>query len=124
LKTAGITASVNTDSSGGQELAFSSNTTAFQVEAGDQMANALMGNLSSNPSTAQGLAVATTVTGAATAATGTAFRPTGVTVQISGAGLASPVNITLTGDTTVTTALADLQVSGAAAPPCRRPALR
>ena len=47
LKAAGITASVNSDASGGQELAFSSNTTAFQVQAGDRMANALMGNLSS-----------------------------------------------------------------------------
>ncbi|MGA3042646.1 MAG: hypothetical protein ABSF54_17865, partial [Bryobacteraceae bacterium] len=114
LKTAGITASVNNDTSGGQELAFSSNTTAFQVEAGDQMSNALMGNLSTNPSTAaQGLAVATTVTGAATAGVG-AFSPTGVTVQISGASLASPVNITLTGDTTMTTALAGLKSQVAA----------
>ena len=117
LKTAGITASVNTDTSGGQELAFSSNTTAFQVEAGDQMSNALMGNLSTNPTTAaQGLAVATTVTGAATAGMG-AFNPTGVTVQISGASLASPVKLTLTGDTTMTEALNGLksQVAGNAA---------
>ncbi|MGA2574954.1 MAG: flagellin [Bryobacteraceae bacterium] len=107
LQTAGITASVNTDSNNGQELAFSSATSAFQVEAGDQMANALMGNLSSGST---GVAVATTVTGAATAATGTTFAPTGVTVQISGAGLAGPVNLTFaTADNTVNSAISDLQ---------------
>jgi flagellin len=110
LKTAGIAASVNTDATGAQELAFSSNTTAFQVEAGDQMANALMGNLSTNPTTAaQGLPIATTVTGAATAAPG-AFAYNGVTVQISGAGLASPQTITFTSaQNTMGTALSYLQ---------------
>jgi len=46
LKSAGIVASVSTDGNGGQELSFSSSTSAFQVQAGDQMANALMGNFS------------------------------------------------------------------------------
>jgi flagellin len=50
------------------------------------------------------------VTGAATAATGTTFAPTGVTVQISGAGLAGPVNLTFaTADNTVNSAISDLQ---------------
>ena len=44
FKNANITASVNTDSTGKQQLTFSSSSTAFQVQAGDQMANALMGN--------------------------------------------------------------------------------
>jgi flagellin len=91
LKSAGVTASVNTDSNNGQELAFSSSTSAFQVQAGDQMANALMGNFSAGST---GTAVATSVTGGSAATTGTAFTPTGVTVQISGAGLASPVSLT------------------------------
>jgi len=47
FKSAGIIASVNTDANGGQQLAFTSSTTAFQVQAGDRMANALMGNFSS-----------------------------------------------------------------------------
>ncbi len=44
FKNANITASVLTDSQGREQLSFSSSSTAFQVTAGDQMANALMGN--------------------------------------------------------------------------------
>ena len=62
---AGIVASVHTDASGGQELAFTSSTTAFQVGAGDQMANALMGNFSSGST---GTAITSTVTGGNTTA--------------------------------------------------------
>ena len=107
LKNANITASVNTDSNGGQELAFSSSTAAFQVQAGDQMANALMGNFSSGST---GTAVATTVVGGATAIGGTDFTPAGVTVQISGAGLASPVALTFgSGINNVTAAVNSLE---------------
>ncbi len=90
---AGITASVVNTASGGQAIAFSSSNTAFQVQAGDVMANALMGNTvsSSNPN---GAAIASTVTGgAATAATGT--LGTATTLQFSGGGLSSPVSISL-----------------------------
>ena len=45
LKNANITAAIATDSTGKQQLTFSSSNTAFQVTAGDQMSNALMGNL-------------------------------------------------------------------------------
>ena len=44
FKDAGISAVVNTDSTGKQQLAFQSSSTAFQVKAGDQLANALLGN--------------------------------------------------------------------------------
>ncbi len=44
FKNANITASVSTDAQGKQQLSFSSSSTAFQVAAGDQMANALLGN--------------------------------------------------------------------------------
>lgn len=44
FQNAGITAAVNTDSNGRQQLTFNSSGTALQVSAGDQMANALMGN--------------------------------------------------------------------------------
>ena len=44
FRNAGVTAAVNTDASGRQQLTFSSSGTALQVSAGDQMANALMGN--------------------------------------------------------------------------------
>jgi flagellin len=48
FKNANITASVVTDSTGKQQLAFSSSTSAFQVQAGDTTANALLGNFSQN----------------------------------------------------------------------------
>jgi len=44
FKNANITAAVNTDSQGRQQLTFSSSSVAFQVSPGDQTANALMGN--------------------------------------------------------------------------------
>src|ERR1017187_6643133 len=59
FRKAGIAASAYN----GQQLAFTSPTTPFQVEAGDVMANALMGNLTGTT----GTALATTVTGVATA---------------------------------------------------------
>ena len=48
FKNAGITAAVNTDASGKQQLVFKSATTAFQVESGDRLANALLGNFEQN----------------------------------------------------------------------------
>jgi len=50
LKNANIRASVVTDASGRQQLAFTSPTTAFQVEAGDRTANALLGKFERNAS--------------------------------------------------------------------------
>jgi flagellin len=44
FKNSNITASVVTDSQGREQLSFSSSSTSFQVKAGDEMANALMGN--------------------------------------------------------------------------------
>src|SRR5947209_931701 len=65
FKAAGIVASVHTDGNGGQQLAFTSSTSAFQVQAGDQMSNALMGNFSAG---AAGASMNTQVIGQATAA--------------------------------------------------------
>lgn len=48
LKNANVLASVNTDSNGKQQLVFKSSTTAFQVQAGDRLANALLGNFEQN----------------------------------------------------------------------------
>ncbi|MBZ5621884.1 MAG: hypothetical protein LAQ69_24635 [Acidobacteriia bacterium] len=107
LKSAGILASVSTDLNGGQELAFSSSTAAFQVQAGDQMANALMGNLSAGST---GSAIVSTVTGGATASAVSSFtNPDQVKVQISGASLATPVTLSFSAaDTTVDLAINDL----------------
>ncbi len=107
---AGIVASVNTDSSGGEQLSFTSSTSAFQVQAGDQMANALMGDFSSGTT---GASLAATVTGQATGGTSSSQAlATGqtISVQVSGAGLSSPETISLsqTNDATVGAALTDL----------------
>src|SRR5580658_6890557 len=47
FKNANITASINTDATGKQQLSFNSGTTAFQVQGSDQVATALLGNFSS-----------------------------------------------------------------------------
>ncbi|MDE3165487.1 MAG: flagellin, partial [Acidobacteriota bacterium] len=106
FREAGIVASVHTDASGGQQLAFTSATSAFQVEAGDVLSNALLGNFASGTT---GASIATTVTGANTAATTTGFNPTGVTVRIAGGGLSSAQDITFdSASTTIDLALTDL----------------
>ena len=97
---AGIVASVNTNATtGAQSLAFTSANSAFQVQAGDQMANAFMGNVTAG----HGTAIASTVTGGATT---TGFNGTAY-LQISGAGLTSPVKLTLA-DTSTANAVSDL----------------
>ena len=69
FKNAGVKSSIFTDSSGATHLQFTSSDSAFQVEAGDATANALLGNIASG-STGQSVAVNTTATGTAvTAAT-------------------------------------------------------
>ncbi len=51
FKNANVSASIVTDSAGKEQLAFSSSTSAFQVQAGDKTANALLGNFAQNAST-------------------------------------------------------------------------
>ncbi len=46
FKNANITAAINTDSTGKSQLTFNSASTAFQVQGGDQVATAMMGNFS------------------------------------------------------------------------------
>ena len=76
------------------------------MEAGDRMANALIGNLSGTT----GAAITTTVTGGNTAAALAVFNPAlNQTVRIQGAGLSGPVDITFNGtDSTVGGAVTDL----------------
>lgn len=45
FKNSGVVASIVTDSSGRQQLAFSAPSAAFQVSAGDKVANAFLGNI-------------------------------------------------------------------------------
>jgi len=102
FKSAGLVAGVHIDASGGQQLSFTASNAAFQVEAGDVMANALLGNFSSGTT---GAAITATVVGANTAASGAAFNPAGVTVRISGGGLTSAQDVTFE-STSNTTAMA------------------
>ena len=105
FKNAGLVATVHTDATGGQQLAFTSSTSAFQVEAGDSMANGLLGNLTGSA----GTPISVTVAGAATAGALTAFNPTNVTVRITGAGLVAAQDITFDAlSTTTALALTDL----------------
>jgi len=108
FKAAGVVASVHTDASGGQQIAFTSSTTAFQVQAGDQMANALMGNFSSG---ATGVALASKVTGQSVVANAAGVSLTGnLYVQVSGGGLAAAQTITLAAaDGNVAAAINDLK---------------
>jgi flagellin len=106
FKNAGIVASVHTDASGGQQLSFTSTNAAFQLEAGDVMANALLGNFSSGTT---GASLATTVVSGNTAAAATSFTPTGVTVRIGGGGLATEQDITFdSASNTTALAITDL----------------
>jgi flagellin len=94
FKNAGVKASVVTDSATGkQRLAFTSANTAFQVGAGDRTANALLGNFSSGTT---GVSLTQTATAGAVASGAVSAATAGdIIVRITGAGLASPVELTL-----------------------------
>jgi flagellin len=113
FKNAGVKAVAVTDSTGKKSLGFTSSGTGFQVAAGDRLSNALLGNVTST-SDPTGKTLANTVSGGSnTAATATTFGASGagtVTVRFQGAGLASPVDISLTvaSGTTIDAALTSL----------------
>ncbi|MCP4248936.1 MAG: hypothetical protein GY778_17985, partial [bacterium] len=113
FKNAGVKASVVTDSAGRQQLAFISSTSAFQVKANDLMSNALMGNF--NGAGPEGATMSTTVTGdVATQAGATTFAgTTDLVFRVQGAGMSSPVDLTVsvTAATTVTAAIASLSAA-------------
>jgi len=113
FQNANLSASVVTAPDGKKSIAFNASSTAFQVAAGDRIATALLGNVtsSSNPT---GKTLQNTITGGtASAASSTAFGVSGagaVIVRFQGAGLAAPVDIALTvgSATTIDQALANL----------------
>ncbi|MDX2267803.1 MAG: flagellin [Bryobacter sp.] len=100
FKNAGVSASVITDTDGKQRLAFTSANSAFQVQAGDRTANALLGNFSAG-TTGVDLTQTATAAAAASGAVSNA-NASDIIVRINGGGLASPVELTLdiTGGTT------------------------
>ncbi|MBN9656691.1 MAG: hypothetical protein J0H49_00855 [Acidobacteria bacterium] len=108
FKGAGISASAFTNANGGQQLAFNSSYAPIQVQAGDVKANALMGNFSTaggDPAT-RGASLTTSVQGANTQA-GT-LGAGNVTVRITGAGLSSPVDVTVAGGLAMSAAVTSL----------------
>ncbi len=102
FKNANITASITTNPAGQQTLAFSSPTTAFQVQGGDQVATALMGNFAGADSPVGNVA---NVTATATKAYVAPAADETVNMQISGSGVTgSAGNITVALPASVTTA--------------------
>jgi flagellin len=86
FRNAGIRASVNTDATGGKQLAFSSSTSAFQVQAGDQLSAALLGKFERN-------AALTGTNTSATVATNGGGTAADLTLKIDG-GTAFTVSVT------------------------------
>ena len=92
FKNAGITASLNTDATGKTQLTFNSSNATFQVAAGDQVSQALLGNFQQNAvllGTNQAATIATNGGGTAARLTlaidgGTAFN-----VDLSGAAVSA-----------------------------------
>ncbi|MBZ5606311.1 MAG: hypothetical protein LAO79_28815 [Acidobacteriia bacterium] len=81
FKNAGITAAVNTDSSGKQQLTFSSASAAFQVQGGDKVASAFLGSFATGAEGNSANVVAAANVWTAPTATATVYG------KISGAGL-------------------------------------
>ncbi len=108
FKKASVRAVIVTGSDGAKRIAFQSSTSAFQVSAGDRLANALLGNATNNT----GDPLDYIVNGSSnTAAASTTFgADRNVIVRIQAGSLTSPVDITIpvTTATTVQSALATL----------------
>lgn len=100
-----VVTDVQTDGTLKERLGFTSSTGAFQVQAGDQVSNALLGNFSSGST---GKSLQTTFLGQGTVAgTSTGAGAANVIVRVQGSGLSSPVDLTL-GITQGTTTAAQL----------------
>jgi len=113
FKNAGVRAIVvqdkQADGTVKERLGFTSSSAAFQVEAGDRTANALLGNFSSG--TAGKRQVSTVLGGAAALGAGLTGGTAGnIIVRVQGGGLSAPVDLKLAvtgGTTTVNQVLAD-----------------
>lgn len=130
FKNANIVAGLNVDSTGKTQLTFGSSNAAFQVQSGDAVSNALMGNIQAGTSasaggtvTAQGTAIAATATEAVTlTVTGASGSPVAATVNItSGQTVAQEVTdintglaaAGLTGYTASLNSAGKIQIAGA-----------
>jgi hypothetical protein len=109
FKNANITASISTNAADQQTLAFSSATTAFQVQGGDQVATALMGSFATG---AQGNVA--NVTAAAASAYAAPAGAESVQLRIQGMGLnggSNDLTVSLVHADTVTTAVAKINAA-------------
>lgn len=111
FKDANITAVVNTDSTGKQQLAFTSSNTAFQVQAGDRLSNALLGNFSAG---ATGASLTVDVVSGTAAGDATAANTISVVVQGGGLVSAQTVSITVANADTQAEIFSDLETQFAA----------
>ena len=85
FKNAGITASVYTNpTTGTSSLQFTSSSSAFQVEAGDQTSNALLGNVVGTTAVGQSVAATTSVANVANASAATAAETVNFGVTVAG----------------------------------------
>lgn len=103
FKNLAVTAAINTDSTGKQQLTFASSVGGFQVQAGDRVSNALLGNFSSGST---GKDLTNTVTGASVTTANT--TTSNVLIRIQGSGLAAPVDLQINTGTTTVNALTTL----------------
>ncbi len=109
FKNANVTAAINTDSTGKQQLTFNSANTAFQVQGGDQVATALLGNFSSG-STGN---VANVTALAASAFTAPSAAET-VNLRITGAGLTGSqgdISVAVAGTDTATSVVSTINTA-------------
>jgi flagellin len=84
FRNANVTAAINTTPTGTQQLTFNSASTAFQVQGGDQVATALLGNFAVPGAPAGNVANVTAAAGSPVVTTGAAET---VNMRITGAGL-------------------------------------
>ena len=119
FKNAGIEASVYTNPTTNlSSLQFTSSSTAFQVEAGDSTANALLGNVVGTTAQGQSVAAATSVANAGVVTAGAIAANETVNLAInvgSGATTNVQVNLTTAADTSNTATLATVNAALAAA---------
>jgi flagellin len=109
FKNSNISASVISDSNG-QHLSFSSSTAAFQVQAGDRTANALLGNISSGST---GASLQTTFSAGSALSdptTTVASQNTTINLQFQGAGMTQPhtVSVAVNAQDTLSSVLTSL----------------
>jgi len=109
FKNANITAAIGTNSSNQSQLSFNSASTAFQVQGGDKVATALLGNFASGST---GNAAGVTATAGVAFAAPTAAETVGL--NITGAGLTGTqgaISISLATTDTETTTLAKINAA-------------